>query len=128
MYFLSFLSSVSPCGLLVRVKINLPQGSKYSQSSSRDNQLLVDQSRYAPHGQRKCWITRTSYRRNKIKIPIFKWHFLMMSNQNGTCTKERIKIDVLYKPIGSSDKYKCIFLPFYIQIRDQNICFQQQTK
>lgn len=42
--------------------------------------------------------------------------------------KKMIKIDVLYKPIGSSGKYKCIFLPFYIQIRDQNICFQQQTK
>lgn len=29
----------------------------------------------------------------------------MMSTQNGTGENERIKTDVLHKPVGSSDKY-----------------------
>lgn len=123
-YFLSFLSAMSPRSLLVRVKVDLPQGSKYSLSSSTDNQLLADQSHYTPYGQRKCWIIRTSYKRNKMKIPIFKWlssswwaHKMEQVQMKGL--KSMCCISLLV-PLASTST---IFLSFYVQRRELNFCF-----
>lgn len=46
----------------------------------------------------------------------------MMSTQNGTGANERIKIDVLYKPVGSSDKYWYdFFILLYAEKRPEHL-------